>query len=91
MKLIFSSALFAVVLLNACTTYDPVRVEDDFGKSVRSMVSNQIYDANAPGQHAGQPPGGLDGTQAEAVLKKQRESVGNPTDVESPIEVRVNR
>ncbi|HVT34817.1 MAG TPA: hypothetical protein VHE37_04515, partial [Nevskiaceae bacterium] len=83
--------LLPAALLCACATYDPVRVDDDFGQSVHQMISNQIYDASAPGARSVSAPRGIDGVQAEALLKKQREGVGNPKDVELPIDVTIQQ
>ena len=90
MKSIHYLLFLLPLALSACTSYDPVRVENDFGQSVRNMVDNQIYDPKAPNRTAAQSTGGLDGTQAELLLKKHREHVGNPSDIDTPIDVRIN-
>lgn len=78
-------------VLTACVTSDPVRVNDDFGNSVRAMVQGQIYDPRAAQRPAANAPGGMDGAQGEAVLKKHREHVGNPGDVSKDVEIKVTR
>ncbi len=74
----------------ATTDTDPVRVEDDFGKSVRQMISAQIYDPAAARNPAVQPPMGLDGVQATAVLQAQREHVGDPKEVNKQMRIEVS-
>ncbi|MDP9139869.1 MAG: hypothetical protein M3O62_03650 [Pseudomonadota bacterium] len=81
-----------LLLLAGCATTDTdaVRVEEDFGKSVRQMISAQIYDPTAAQQPPSEPPMGLDGVQSEAVLKVQREHIGDPKEVNKPMRIEVS-
>ena len=37
-----NASFLLAVLLSACASYDPVKVEKDFGNSVRHMVDQQV-------------------------------------------------
>lgn len=89
-------AIFALVsvatLLCGCSTVgtDPAHVDEDFGNSVRQMISSQIYDKNSPSIAPTEPNNGMDGVRGEAVLKKQRESIGNPANVDQQVQIKVS-
>ncbi len=80
-----------MALLTGCSTTagDAVRVEEDFGNSVRQMIGAQIYNPDAAKAAATEPPRGLDGVQGEAVLKVYRERVGDPDDVDKTLRIDV--
>jgi len=59
-------------LLSACSS-SPNYVEEDFGSSVRLMVSSQIYDPVAAQNPGDVPPEMLDGVVAEETIKAYRE------------------
>ena len=59
---------FAGLLLGGCSFQDPSRVESDFGVSVRSMVSAQIYDPEAAAEPAVLGPATLGGVAATAAV-----------------------
>lgn len=66
-------ATLGATLLTASCAMGPVRVEEDFGRSVRQMVDAQISDpavAADPSRHA---PDRLDGAAAEEALSGYRE------------------
>lgn len=82
--------LFAGVFVLACSgcAYMPgaaQTVENDFGNSVRNMVSSQTYDPQA----AENPPQGvtegLDGQKAGLGLETYRTEAGTGTAVRAPI------
>ena len=85
-----SISVAVVMMLCGCSTdgTDPAHVENDFGNSVRQMISSQIYDKNSPMNT--EPNNGMDGVHGEAVLKKQRETVGNPADVDQQIQIKAS-
>jgi type IV pilus biogenesis protein CpaD/CtpE len=90
-RVISISVLAQAVLLAGCSLTDPVRVEQDFGNSVRHMVEAQTYNPEAARQPASEPPTELDGPKAGEVLDTYRTAVGKPADVEKPIVINVGR
>jgi hypothetical protein len=90
MKAPYSAAVAALALvLGACANTsdtDPVRVEQDFGRSVDQMIEAQIYDPKAARKPPAEPPMGLDGVQGEAILKTHREHVGDPKTVDEDVQ-----
>lgn len=91
--LIGTLAGVAALLAAGCATTDTdaVRVEDDFGSSVRQMVNAQVYDPQAAKTSGTEPPLGLDGVQGEAVLDTYRAHIGNPKEVSKQIRIDVSR
>ncbi len=88
---IYAAAISAAVLLAAgCTSNDPVRVEQDFGKSVRQMIDAQIYDPTAAHNPPVDPPTQLDGNKAEAGLGAYREDVPRPEAVQQPLQIQIS-
>lgn len=61
-----------VVLLTSCSFYAPLRVEEDFGNSVRQMVQEQIYDKQAASAPAVDGPNTLDGEYGDATINEYR-------------------
>lgn len=51
-----------------CSWHEPTRVEDDFGKSVRLMIAEQLYDPEAAVEPALDGPDGLDGNAAQSSI-----------------------
>jgi hypothetical protein len=88
-----SSAILSALLastLTACANTadtDPVRVEQDFGRSVDQMIEAQIYDPKAARKPPTEPPMGLDGVQGEAILKTHREHVGDPKKIDEDVQL----
>jgi type IV pilus biogenesis protein CpaD/CtpE len=77
------------LLLGGCvTSTDPTKVEDDFGQSVRQMITAQTYNPNAARTPAPALTG-LDGVHSEAVLKTYREHVGDPQDVQQTLKIQI--
>lgn len=68
-KLACAAMLFAV---SACSS-DPVRVEQDYGNSVRNMIKAQIADPEAARRPSTGLPGGLDGGKGEKVIDAYRD------------------
>lgn len=64
--------VFASLPLTGCVL-DPRHVEDDFGKSVKQMISAQIYDPKAASQPDELPPLLLDGEVAGTSMDGYRE------------------
>ncbi len=89
LKFLPAAICMPLLLLGGCvTSTDPTKVEDDFGKSVRQMISAQTYN---PGAARTPAPAltGLDGVHSEAVLKTYREHVGDPQDVQQTVKIKV--
>ena len=88
----FTGILMATALVACASTpdTDPVRVEEDFGRSVRQMIQGQIYDPETARKPAKEPPMGLDGVQGEAVLKTHREHVGKPEHVDEDVRMDIS-
>lgn len=64
-----------VLLVTACSWTEPARVEEDFGRSVRNMVAEQIFDpATARTPSTGVP--GIDGTAASAAVAGYGKAAG---------------
>ncbi len=74
----------AVLLAAGCTHSDPVRVEEDFGNSVRHMIDAQIYNPEAAEHPIIDPPRPLDGPKGEAVLDAYRADVPKPQGARQP-------
>jgi hypothetical protein len=83
------SSLSAALLLTACTYSDPVRVEQDFGKSVRNMVKAQTYNPEASRHPPVDPPKTLDGTRGNRALETYRGDVAKPAEVDQPIRINI--
>ncbi len=84
------SLTLALVGCASTASTDPVRVEDDFGHSVKQMIDAQTYNPKAAKKPASEPPEGLDGVQGEAILKTYREDVGSPESVREDVRIDVN-
>jgi hypothetical protein len=74
-----------LMLMSGCE--HPTLTEQNFGSSVRQMVSAQKY-------HQDQKPNpnpvdGLDGQQAEGVIKMYRESIAEPEDIQRAININI--
>lgn len=89
--LTLSTSIGFLVLVSACTSTDPVRVEQDFGNSVRHMVSSQLYDPAAALNPAVEPPTEFDGNKGEGVLESYRNDVAQPKQVERPIAINIDQ
>ncbi len=79
----------AAFLLGSCTWSDPVRVEEDFGNSVRNMIQAQTYDPDAARNPAVEPPRGIDGTKANRTLDAYRGDIGKPAEIKQPINIEI--
>jgi len=64
--------LLGVLVLASCSWSDPVRVESDFGDSVRNMIEQQKAVIPAAVSADSQP--GLDGESARHSLDRYREA-----------------
>lgn len=84
-----SFLLGAALLMFGCTANDPVRVEQDFGNSVRHMVDSQIYNPEAARNPPVSPPTDFDGEKGENVLESYRGDIATPKDVKRPITIDV--
>ncbi len=65
-----------------CTSTDPVRVEQDFGSSVRNMVQQQTYDPTAAVNPTAEPPMSYDGYKAKRTLETYRGDIAHPEEAE---------
>ena len=89
---IWGSLLVGFLGINGCTTYhDPVRVEQDYGNSVRNMIQAQTYNPAAALNPSAVPPKGMDAPKAGAVLETYRSDVSKPQKVEQPILLNITR
>lgn len=77
----------ALLILAGCSTNstDPVRVEMDYGNSVRNMVDAQIYDQEAARSSQSKPVIGIDGVKAEGVIEAYHADQGKTEEVREPI------
>jgi uncharacterized lipoprotein YajG len=71
-------------LLAACQT-EPTQSEQEFGDSVRQMVSAQKYQPAEPPA----APSGMDGRKAEKVMQVYREDVAQPKQISNEIYINV--
>lgn len=74
-----------------CTSTDPVRVEEDFGNSVRHMIQAQIHDPQAAANPPVDPPMNLDGAKADNILKSYRKDVSKPEQIEKPLQITIGK
>lgn len=51
-----------------CSWHEPTRVQDDFGKSVRLMIAEQLYDPEAAIEPELAGPDGLNGNAAQSAI-----------------------
>lgn len=86
---LYRVVVVAMLSATGCSSTDPVRVEEDFGNSVRNMVNAQIYNPNAAKNPPAEPPLALDGEKADKVLEAYRGDVYKPEKAERPISIRI--
>ena len=92
----FNSFIPGLILLSGvisgCSTAstDPVRVEADFGNSVRNMVDAQIIDHEAANAAYAEPVVGMDGVRAERILNDHRTMETNDEAVNQPIDMQID-
>jgi hypothetical protein len=86
---ISGAVLVASLLLTACTRSDPVRVEQDFGNSVRNMIEAQTYNPEASRHPPVNPPEVLDGTKGNRVIETYRGDIAKPAEIDKPIQINV--
>ena len=79
-------------VISACSTAttDPVRVEADFGNSVKNMVDAQIIDHEAAEALVAKPVIGIDGVRAEKILHDHRSVGSNAEAVSAPINLDID-
>ncbi len=85
------NALPIFIILAGCSSTDPVRVEKDFGNSVRHMVESQTYNPAAIRNPSSEPPTELDGEKASAVIESYRAATSKPENIEKPIVINVGK
>ncbi len=75
MKLINYTALkylftISLLLLTGCAQWnsDPMRLQADYGQSVRAMVNNQIYNPSKSQTPAALAPDGMEANKADTLL-----------------------
>ena len=73
-----------LVLMSGCAE-QPTLTEQNFGKSVRQMVSAQKYQQTINPN----PVEGIDGQQAEEVMQIYRTSVAKPQQVQRDVQINV--
>ena len=70
-----------LITLGGCSAWNatPVRMQADYGNSVRNMVNNQIYTPSKAQSPAILAPDGMEGAKAESALEKAyRQDIGKP-------------
>jgi len=79
-------------MISGCSTAstDPVRVEADFGNSVKNMVDAQIIDHEAATEPYAKPVIGMDGVRAEKVLHDHRTLESNAEAVSEPVDLEID-
>lgn len=89
----FTLMLFATAGLAACAGSTSMNArsatEQDFGKSVASLVRAQTADPRTLSSPSSEPVTGVDPDYANSVIKAMREDVPKPAEVKQPIEIRV--
>ena len=76
-----------LTLMSGCE--HPTLTEQNFGSSVRQMVNAQkYYQDQKPNPN---PVDGLDGQQAEGVIKVYRESIASPEDMQQDIMIDIGK
>lgn len=64
----YTALALLLVALIGCSWHEPSRVEADFGKSVRLMIAEQLYDPDAAVNPAVAGPQTLDGNAAQSSI-----------------------
>jgi type IV pilus biogenesis protein CpaD/CtpE len=82
------AAMFLAV--TACST-DPVRVEQDYGNSVRQMIEGQIANPEAARRPSTELPGGLDGARGEKVIEAHRNPPQTGGKSSSAVQIRIGQ
>ena len=60
----FTALALVPIAIVGCSWSEPTRVENDFGKSVRLMIAEQLYDPGAAMEPAPEGPEELNGSAA---------------------------
>ena len=78
-------------MISGCSTAstDPVRVEADFGNSVKNMVDAQIIDHDAASAAYAEPVTGMSGARAEKVLNEHQSVESNSEAVKEPVDLQI--
>jgi hypothetical protein len=74
----------SLMVMGGCAEWSstPVRVQADYGASVRNMVNRQIYNENKAQHPAALLPNGIEANKADTTLNQTyRKDIGNPGDV----------
>ncbi len=79
-------------IISGCSTAstDPVRVEADFGNSLKNMVDAQIIDHDAARALYAKPVIGMDGSSAQKVLHEHRTMESNADAVSEEIDLEID-
>ncbi len=80
-------------MISGCSTAttDPVRVEMDYGNSVKNMVDGQIIDHEAAHAIVADPVIGIDGVRAEKILNDHRSIESDSEAVSKPIDLEIDK
>ena len=88
--LIKMSLPLLVMLATGCSSVtEPVRVEQDFGNSVRQMIAAQTLNPMTVANPDPEPVMGLDGPKAMGVLQVYREDIAKPAEIQNVINISV--
>ncbi len=77
MNSIFLTPIIFFLILNGCSNKisDPLKVENDYGESVRKMQESQIYDVRTLRQSPSKQANKLDGSQANKTIQSYRKRI----------------
>jgi hypothetical protein len=75
------STTLLVAILAGCVSTEPVRVEADYGKSVKQMVQAQTYNPEAAARTESIPIKEMDGVMAVDTLNAMRKDVTRDTKI----------
>lgn len=66
------TVLFSALFLYGCSWNEPVKVEDDFGHSVKAMIAGQLFDPAIAASPNALAPDTIDGETADSTIKSYR-------------------
>jgi len=88
--LMIASLTLLIMLASGCSSVtEPVRVEQDFGNSVRQMIAAQTLNPMTVANPDPEPVMGLDGPKAMGVLEVYREDIPKPAEIQNVINISV--
>ena len=76
----FGGTALLLVTLAGCVSTEPLRVEEDFGKSVNQMIQAQTYNPEAAARTESLPVKEMDGKMAIDTLEALRKDTSRNTE-----------